>query len=132
MDQVQISFRGLESTAAIESNVRERVDRLARYHDDILSCRVMIESPHHHHRHGNLYHVRIDLSVPGAELVVSREPEHRPHEDLYVAIRDAFDAAERRLEDHARIRRGAVKAHAPRARTADSSSEGDLGGGLPT
>lgn len=112
---VQISFRGLPSTDAIEAKVRARVARLERYYDHIMGCRVMIESPHRRHHQGKLYHVRIDLTVPGGELVVTREPaEHHAHEDVYVAIRDAFDAAQRRLEDHARRQRGAVKVHEPR------------------
>ena len=109
---VQISFRGVPSTEAIETNVRTHAARLDRYYDHIMGCRVMIESPHRRHHQGKLYHVRIDLTVPGGELVVSREPtEHHAYEDVYVAIRDAFDAARRRLEDHARRQRGAVKAH---------------------
>jgi ribosomal subunit interface protein len=112
---VQISFRGVPQSDAIEAKVRERVARLERYHDHIMGCRVMIEAPHRRHHQGKLFHVRIDLTVPGGELVVTREPaEHHAHQDVYVAIRDAFDAAQRRLEDHARRQRGAVKAHEPR------------------
>ena len=112
---VQISFRGVPSSDAIEANVRARVARLERYYDRIMGCRVIIEAPHRRHHQGKLYHVRIDLTVPGEELVVSREPtEHHAHEDVYVAIRDAFEAAQRRLEDHARRQRGAVKVHEPR------------------
>lgn len=112
--ELQISYRDVPATDAIEAKVRERAARLERYHDHIMGCRVMIESPHRRHHQGNLYHVRIDLTVPGGELVITREPtEHHAHEDLYVAIRDAFDAAQRRLEDHARRQRGAVKTHEP-------------------
>lgn len=112
---VQISFRGVSSTDAIEAKVRARAARLERYYDHIMGCRVMIESPHRRHHQGKLYHVRIDLTVPGGELVITREPaEHHAHEDVYVAIRDAFDAAQRRLEDYARRQRGAVKVHEPR------------------
>jgi ribosomal subunit interface protein len=111
---VQISFRGVPPTDAIEAKVRARAARLERYYDHVMACRVMIEAPHRRHHQGKLYHVRIDLTVPGGELVVTREPpEHHAHEDLYVAIRDAFDAAQRRLEDHARRQRGAVKVHEP-------------------
>lgn len=112
--ELQINFRDVPATDAIEAKVRERAARLERYHDHIIGCRVMIDAPHRRHHRGNLYHVSIDLTVPGGELVVTREPpEHHAHEDLYVAIRDAFDAAQRRLEDHARRQRGAVKAHEP-------------------
>jgi ribosomal subunit interface protein len=113
---LQVSFRDVPPSAAVETKVRDRAARLDRYYDRIMGCRVVIESPHRRHQQGKLYHVRIDLTVPGGELVVSREPlEHHAHEDVYVAIRDAFDAAERRLEDHARRRRGAVKTHAEAA-----------------
>lgn len=109
---LQISFRGMEPSEAVEANVREKAEKLDHYFDRIMGCRVMVEAHHHHHHKGSIYHVRIDITVPGHELVVSREPtEHQSHEDVYVAIRDAFDAAKRQLEDHARRRRGDVKTH---------------------
>jgi ribosomal subunit interface protein len=109
---MQISFRGVPPSAAIEQAVRERAERLERFHGRITGCRVMIESPHRRHHQGKLYHVRIDLTVPGGELVVNREPaDSHAHEDLYVAIRDAFDAARRRLEDHVHRQRNEVKVH---------------------
>lgn len=116
---LQISFRGMEPSPAVELKVRERVTKLERFSDRITSCRVVVESPHRRHHQGKLFHVRVDLAVPGSELAVSREPaQHHEHEDVYVAIRDAFDAAQRQLEDHTRRHRGDVKAHeeSPQAR----------------
>jgi ribosomal subunit interface protein len=108
----EITFRGLEATPAIESKVRARVERFDRYYSRIMGCRVMIESRHRHHHKGKLYHVRIDLTVPGEELVVSREPDdNHAHEDAYVAIRDAFEAMERQLESFAARQRRDVKVH---------------------
>jgi hypothetical protein len=79
----------------------------------ITSCRVVIEAPHRHHKHGNLYRVRIALSVPQRELVVDRDQGNQPeHADLHVAIRDGFKALRRQLEDYVRDLRGDVKAHA--------------------
>ena len=76
---------------------------------------VVVEAPHRHSHKGKMYHVRIDLSLPGREIVVGREPEqNHAHEDVYVAIRDAFNAAVRRLEDQTRKMRGDVKTHAQR------------------
>jgi ribosomal subunit interface protein len=111
---LQITFRDLESSAAIEANIREKAAKLEQYYDQIMSCRVMVEAPHGHHHQGRLYQVRIDLGVPDGELVVSHEHHHKDsaHEDVYVAIRDAFDAMRRQLEDYARKRRGKVKQHA--------------------
>ena len=108
----QITFRNMDPSAAVEQRVHERVGRLERFYDRVMSCRVVVEAPHRHRHQGKLFHVRIDITVPQGELVVSREPASRhSHEDVYVAIRDAFDAAERQLEDYARRQRGVVKTH---------------------
>jgi ribosomal subunit interface protein len=102
----------MSPSQAVEANVREHVEKLDKFHRGIMSCRVIVEQLHHHHHQGNLYHVRVDLKVPGRELVVNRAPgAHHAHEDVYVAIRDAVDAMRRQLENHARRQRGAVKAH---------------------
>jgi ribosomal subunit interface protein len=109
---LQISFRDIPPSAAVEAKIRERADRLDRYYDRIMGCRVVVEAPHGRHHQGKLFHVRVDLTVPGSELVVSREPaQHHAHEDVFVAIRDAFDAAQRQLADYARRQRGATKVH---------------------
>lgn len=77
-----------------------------------MRCKVTVAAPHKHHSHGNLYHVSIDLHLPGSEIVINRDPgKNHKHEDVYVAIRDAFDAAVRKLQDYVRIRRGDVKRH---------------------
>ncbi|MCU0833845.1 MAG: ribosome-associated translation inhibitor RaiA [Chromatiaceae bacterium] len=108
----EISFRSLDPTPALTARIEERVARLDRYHPHIMSCRVMVESRHRHQHKGKLYHVRVDVTVPGGELVVNREPaDNHAHEDAYVAIRDAFEAIERQLESHLQRRRGEVKAH---------------------
>ncbi|HRK95281.1 MAG TPA: ribosome-associated translation inhibitor RaiA [Rhodospirillales bacterium] len=100
---LEIAFHNMEPSEFIEANVRERVGKLERYFDRIIRCSVSIEAPHRAHRQGNLYHVRIEISVPGKDLVVSRNPgDIHAHKDVYVAIRDAFAAAERQLADHAR------------------------------
>jgi cold shock CspA family protein/ribosome-associated translation inhibitor RaiA len=110
---LQVTFRNMEPSAAVEAEVRDRAEQLDTLFDRITSCRVAVEAPHRHHHKGNLFHVRIDITVPGRELVVGRSPAaHHAHEDVYVAIRDAFRAAARQLEDHARLVRGEVKTHA--------------------
>jgi len=110
---LQVTFRDMEPSAAVEAKIRDRADKLDRYYDRIMGCRVVVEAPHRRHHQGKLYHVRIDLTVPGGEVAVTREAaENHAHEDVYVAIRDAFDAAQRRLEDYARRQRGSQKAHA--------------------
>ena len=105
----RITFRDMEPSPAIEAKVQERIERLEKRYGRLTTCQVVIESPHRHQQHGRIHHVRVQLSVPGGDIVVGRDPsENHAHEDVYVAIRDAFDAAERRLEDHARRSRGDV------------------------
>jgi cold shock CspA family protein/ribosome-associated translation inhibitor RaiA len=121
---VQITFRNMRHIDAIEKEIREKVSALERYYDRIMACRVMVEVPHRHHVTGTHYHVRIDLTVPGTEIVVNREPSMRsslrsveeerssksteldpPHKHLRVTIREAFDVARRQLQDFARRQR---------------------------
>jgi ribosomal subunit interface protein len=110
---IQITFRNLDRSEAIEAKIRERAEKLDEYYDRIMSCRVAVEAQHKHHHQGNNYHVRVDVTVPDGELVASREPdEHHSYTDVYVAIRDAFDTMCRQLEDHGRRERRQVKSHA--------------------
>jgi ribosomal subunit interface protein len=114
---LQITFRGTDPTEPIETYVRTRADKLERFYDRITGCHVMIETPHRHKRHGHHHRVRIDLVVPGDELVVARDPaERKEREDLYATIDAAFDDAQRLLEDHVRTQRGDVKTRAAPSR----------------
>ena len=109
---LQLQFRNMDPSPAIEAAVQKHVDKLKLFNGEIISCRVAIESPHKHQYKGKLYHVVVDVRVPGREIVVSRAPDdQQAHEDVYVAIRDAFDAARRQVQDYVKIRRGKVKSH---------------------
>ena len=104
---LQITLRGLDRSDALEAAVRSRADKLQRFYRHIGSCRVVIERPERHHRHGRQFIVRLDIKVPGGEIAINREHD----EDALLAVHDAFDAARRRLQDHARMQRGDVKPH---------------------
>jgi cold shock CspA family protein len=121
----------------IEAHIREKTQWLELFYDGIMGCRVLVEAPHQHHRRGKQYHVRIDLTVPGGELVIKRVPrlivdrpahfqrapediesaesrelsKYAAHDDIQLAIRDAFDVARRKLQDYARRQRRVVKVH---------------------
>lgn len=112
---LEITFHNMDSSDFLEAKVRERVDKLERFAGGrLIRCAVAVEAPHKSHHRQNIYHVRIEMSVPGKELVVSRDPgDIDAHRDVYVAIRDAFDAAERQLAEDARMARHDVKTHAP-------------------
>lgn len=113
---VQISFRGMASSPSVEAQVRRRAEELHQFSDRVTACRVVLEAAHRRHRQGTIYHVRVDLTIPGGAVVVDRESaEDHAHEDLHVAIRDAFDAARRRLQDHMRRLDGQTKQHEPQS-----------------
>lgn len=109
---LEIVFHNLDRSPAVEAAVRERAAKLEHFAPNITSCRVTVEAPHKTHHQGNLYSVRVDLKFPGGEAVATRAPaKHHSHEDVYVAVRDAFKAARRQLQDQVRVRRGDVKRH---------------------
>jgi ribosomal subunit interface protein len=106
----EISFRNVEPTPALRAQIDEEIGRLERFFDGITSCHVMVEVPHPRHREGNLYHVRVEVRVPGTELVVSRQPPtQEQREELRVAVTEAFDSMARQIEDYVRKLRGQVK-----------------------
>jgi ribosomal subunit interface protein len=95
---LEIAFQGMDTSPAVEAAIRSRVEKLEHHCDRITSCHVFVDAPHHHHQQGNRFQVRIEVRVPGTELAVNRTPgDVRAHEDVYVALRDAFDAMERQL-----------------------------------
>lgn len=113
MDVVpEVSYRGFEPDAATRALVDREIGKLERYFSRIVSCRVVVDLPHRSRESGNLYHVRIDVSVPGKELVVSRDPSRdERRRNVRVAVTDAFRAMRRQLEEHSREARGEVKEH---------------------
>lgn len=104
---LQVTVRDIPHSEAIETRIHEKAEKLERFYDRIMSCRVVVDSTQRHKQQGKLYNVRIDMTVPGGELAANRVE----NEDIYVAIRDAFEAAQRQLQDYARRQRGEVKNH---------------------
>jgi putative sigma-54 modulation protein len=110
---VQISFHGLDKSDAVETRIREKVAKLEQFFDRITGCRVVVERHHKNNTHASNiaqpYHISIILDVPGDELVVKRDPKRedslKDHEDIQIALRDAFAAMERQLKDYVRRRR---------------------------
>jgi cold shock CspA family protein len=102
----------MEPDPALEEKIRKRAARLDTFASHIMSCRVVVEPAGKHHEHGNQFVVRVDLTLPGDEIIATREPrEHSEYREISVAIRDAFDSAARQVEDYVRRQRGAVKTH---------------------
>lgn len=109
---LQVTFRHMEHSDALEGKIRERAARLDKMYNHVMSCRVVVEQYSHRHHQGNLFRVRVDVTVPGSEIVASHAHSDRhEYEDAYVAARDAFDAVERSLEEFARRQRQEVKFH---------------------
>jgi ribosomal subunit interface protein len=116
---LNIVFHDIARSDALETHIREKLETLEHLHPKLMRCNVTIEKPHRHKHQGNAFNVRIDLHVPGDEIVVNRDA----HEDAYVALRDAFDVAKRLLTQHARKIRGHVKHHSKPGSKADLSGE---------
>jgi len=127
---LQVTFRNMKHSAEVEDWIRGEAEKLETFYHRIIGCRVAIEVPHRHHKKGKPLHIRIDLTLPGKEIVIKREPvaNHRtpmnveaeaakrakaksPHADLELVIHDAFKTAGRRVQDFARRQRGDVKRH---------------------
>ena len=109
---LQITVRDMPHSEAIDQAIRNKADKLSRFFDRITSCRVLVETAHRHQHQGRRYQVRIDITVPGGEIAITRDPSgNNSHEDVYVAIRDAFDSARRQLQEFVRRERGEVKVH---------------------
>lgn len=109
---LQVTFHGLDHSDAIEAKIRAKARELERFAPHIVSCQVRVELASGRHHQGNIYSVHVRLSVPDGELVASREPGHNhAHEDVYVSLRDAFNATKRQLEDYVRRQRRDIKQH---------------------
>lgn len=127
---VQITWRDMAPSTAVGTKIREEAAKLEEFYDHITSCRVTIEIPRRYQNGEYQFHIRIDLTIPGAEIVVNHEPTlhsslrrteseahakgqelSAPHKDVYVAIRDAFKVARRKLQEYSHRRNGAVKHH---------------------
>jgi ribosomal subunit interface protein len=117
---VQIVFHEVAHSQALENLIREKAGKLETIFPRLMRCHVSIEQPHRHKQQGNPFNVRVTLHVPGGELVVNRDH----HEDVHVALRDAFDAVRRQLEEHAQKMRRAVK-HAVNGQPASSKQTGE-------
>ena len=112
---LRITLHGIRKSEALHAAIREKAEKLERYYAGIVSCRVVLELAGRRKRHGKQLTAKINVKVPGGEIAVTHEHD----EDLQVALRDAFDAARRKLEDYARSQRGEVKRHSlPRAQSA--------------
>lgn len=101
--QLQITVREMPHSDTVEAAIRRKAAGLERVHPRITALRATVEAPHHHHQRGNLYTVKLDITLPGGEIVVNRDHA----KDVYVALRDAFLAARRQLIEHARRGQGA-------------------------
>ena len=106
---IQVTFHGMPQSAALDTAIRQHAGKLDRFHPHMMSLRAVVGQMARHKQQGKEFSVRLDIKVKGGEIAINRDHD----EDPFVAVRDAFDAARRRLEDLARRQRGAVKTHTP-------------------
>lgn len=114
---LRVEFRHADRSEWLEQKILERAARLEHHADDIISCRVTVDRPHRSKQTGDVYHVVVDIEVPGKEIVVSRDPGRQEgHTDPLVAVNEAFEAAEKQLRSYHRVRHGERKIHDPHRR----------------
>jgi ribosomal subunit interface protein len=108
-----IIFEGIAPSDAIRARIEQEIEKLERFFGRITACRVIIAKPQRRHHHGDLYAISVHLTLPdGKDVHADRNPpDDHAHEDVYVAIRDVFKAARRKLQDEARKLRGDTKRH---------------------
>lgn len=127
---LQVTFRHMDPSPALESRIRELATRLEKFSEQIIHCHVIVEAPHKHHHQGGLFEVRVDITVPDRQIAIRRShPIHHSHEDAYVALRDAFKAARRKLEEYERERRTTSRGHVtpPHGRVCELHPDEDFG-----
>ncbi len=113
--QAQITFRNLDTSEAVKQQIQGRLGELDQLCDSIIAGSVVVDMASHRHSQGRHFQVSIHLELPGSEIVVTRDPAgDQAHEDINVAVRDAFDVARRQLEQYVRRNRGETKAHSMR------------------
>ncbi len=146
---LQITYRNVKPTDQLEKWICAEAEKLDIFYDRIMGCHVAVEVPHRHHRRGDLYHIRIQVTVPSGEIVVTREPSmarearhlgetdipkyrelEASHRHLRPALKAAFRSAARRLQDYARRQRGDIKIHAPLVKARVSKIAPDDGYGF--
>ena len=109
---LQITFRDLPSSEAVEAQIRERAEHLEHLFGRVTSCRVVVEGRHRPQRAGRVFHLRVELALPGKIVAVGNgAAAFHAYDDVFVAVRAAFDAARRQLDHQAARQRGAVKSH---------------------
>lgn len=109
---VKITYRNIDPSEAVERDIRGHAEKLEEFDGRIHWCNVAVEAEGKHQNKGRIYRISVNLGVPGKTIATKRAGSHNPsHADVYVAIRDAFNAARRQVEDYARVRRADVKTH---------------------
>lgn len=109
---LQITFRHMEKSEAVEANIQKHIDKLEQYNHNIMGCHVIVDVPDQHRHKGGVFSIHIHLTIPGEEIVVSsKQDDAHAHEDIYVALRDAFKAAQRQLEARVEKMKRKVKVH---------------------
>jgi ribosome-associated translation inhibitor RaiA len=107
MVQPQITYRGMPHSPVMDDRIRDLAAKLEEFHPKITRCHVVVDETDRHKTKGNRFEVRVDIHVPGSEIVAT----HQSSVDAYVAVATAFDAVIRQLEDTVHRQRGEVKAH---------------------
>ena len=110
MIDTKIQYLGFKESESVSRAIQSHIDNLEKISNRITSCHVIVSRPHRKQIKGNVFHVKLRVHLPGSTIVVDKDPgKNHAHEDVYVAVRDAFWAARRKVEDYVRKQSGFVK-----------------------
>jgi ribosome-associated translation inhibitor RaiA len=127
--KIHITFHQLDHSKALGQRISNKAQKLLKFHPYVSYCRIVVNQPHHHKHKGNLYNIHLEIKVPGQELVINKQPgvKTHPHQDPYVAVDDAFKAAERSLNRYKEKMEGIIKHHQPPLHGTISKLENNYG-----
>ncbi|CCK74569.1 putative sigma 54 modulation protein/ribosomal protein S30EA [Oleispira antarctica RB-8] len=98
MKGLEISFRDIEHSDGIEQLIRDKAGKISSIYDSITGIRAVVAMPHNHSHKGKLAHVSLEIGLPGETVAITNDNhDNKAHEDMYVAVKDAFDVAQRKV-----------------------------------
>ena len=90
---VDVVYRDLESSALLNEVISRKLEKLNRYSDQIVHSRVVLDIPHNSKHKGKQFRASIEIDIKGKPIAVTQD-----HESIHIAVRDAFNTAERKIK----------------------------------
>lgn len=90
---VDVVYRDLASSTAINETITKKIEKLNRYTDQIVHSRIVLDTPHNHKHKGKQFRASLEIDLKGSPIAITQD-----NESIHLAIRDAFITAERKIK----------------------------------